>query len=110
MNRYQLVVVSRPSRDLLSLDEVARRSGVHAQLIQRFVALSLVDARRDEFGRLWFDARAPATIARAQRLRIGLGLNYAALGLVLDLLDRIEHLEAALHSSGRPGKEHSPWT
>lgn len=94
----------------MSLDEVARRSGVHAQLIQRFVALGLVEARRDEAGRLWFDARAPATIARAQRLRAGLGLNYAALGLVLNLLDRIEHLEATLRSSGRPGKEHSPWT
>jgi hypothetical protein len=103
MNGYQLVVVSRPSDNWLSLDDVARRSGVHAQLIHRFVALSLVDARRDEAGQLWFDARAPATIARAQRLHVGLGLNYAALGLVLDLLDRIEHLEAALRSSGRPG-------
>jgi DNA-binding transcriptional MerR regulator len=110
MTGYQLVIVSRSSGDRLSLDDVARRSGVHAQLIRRFVTLSLVDAHRDEAGRLWFDARAPATIARAQRLHAGLGLNYAALGLVLDLLDRIEHLEAALRSSGRPGKEHSSWT
>ncbi|MEA2484637.1 MAG: chaperone modulatory protein CbpM, partial [Thermoleophilaceae bacterium] len=28
-----------------------------------------------------------------QRLRTGLGLNYAAIGLVLDLLDRIDELE-----------------
>ena len=32
-------------------------------------------------------------MARIQRLRSGLGLNYAALGLVLDLLDRIAELE-----------------
>jgi hypothetical protein len=40
-------------------------------------------------------------IARIHRLRAGLGLNYTALGVVLDLLDRIEELEAAL--AGRPG-------
>jgi hypothetical protein len=34
-----------------------------------------------------------AVVARIQRLRNGLGLNYAAIGLVLDLLDRIEELE-----------------
>jgi hypothetical protein len=34
-----------------------------------------------------------AVIARVQRLRTGLGLNYAAIGLVLDLLDRIDELE-----------------
>jgi hypothetical protein len=108
--RYPLIVASRISRGPLSLDEVALLSGVHTQIIHRFVALSVVDASRDEFGRLWFDARAPATIARAQRLHAGLGLNYAALGLVLDLLDRIERLEAALRRSGRTAKENTSWT
>jgi hypothetical protein len=107
---YPLVVVRRPAPGPLSLEDVADLCGVHAQLIHRFVALSVVQAQRDESGRLWFDARTPAAIARAQRLHDGLGLNYAALGLVLDLLDRIEHLEAALRRGGRPGKEHTPWT
>jgi chaperone modulatory protein CbpM len=34
-------------------------------------------------------------IARVQRLRTGFSLNYAAVGLVCDLLDRIAALEAA---------------
>ncbi len=37
------------------------------------------------------------------RLRAGFALNYAAVGLVTDLLDRIAVLEAALRSSRRPG-------
>jgi hypothetical protein len=37
-----------------------------------------------------------ATAARIQRLRAGFSLNYAAVGLVMDLLDRIEELETAL--------------
>jgi len=107
---YTLVAARRVERARLSLDDVAYRSSVHPQLIQRFVALSLVEASRDEAGRLWFDARVPARIARVQRLHTGLGLNYAAIGLVLDLLDRIEQLEAALRRSGHPGKEQTPWT
>jgi hypothetical protein len=107
---YTLVAVHRVDQGRLSLDDVAYRSSVHPQLIQRFVALSLVEAGRDESGRLWFDARAPAVIARVQRLRTGLGLNYAAIGLVLDLLERIEQLEAALRRSGHRAKEQTPWT
>jgi hypothetical protein len=44
-------------------------------------------------GELWFTTSDLAVVARIQRLRNGLGLNYAAIGLVLDLLDRIEELE-----------------
>ena len=108
--RYALVTVRRADSGRLSLEEVSYRCGLHPLVIRRFVALSLVEADRDESGRLWFGPGAPAALARAQRLRTGLGLNYAAIGLVLDLLDRIEQLEAALRRSGHTGKEHTPWT
>ncbi|MDT3445354.1 MULTISPECIES: chaperone modulator CbpM [unclassified Pseudofrankia] len=79
----------------LTLETVASRSGLHPDLVRRFVALSLLEATRDDRGDLWFPPRTLATIARIQRLRASLCLNYAAMGLVLDLLDRIEELEAA---------------
>ncbi|MGW7072753.1 chaperone modulator CbpM [Streptomyces sp. NPDC054855] len=102
--RYALVPVPR-----LSLHAVARRSGLHPDLIRRFVALGLVDAERDGAGNLAFDPAAPAVLARIQRLRSGLCLNYASIGLVLDLLDRISLLEAALR--GRATRsETPPWT
>ncbi|WP_327341540.1 chaperone modulator CbpM [Streptomyces europaeiscabiei] len=102
--RYALVPARR-----LSLDVVARRSGLHPDLIRRFVALGLVDVERDGAGRLVFDPTAPAVLARIQRLRTGLCLNYASIGLVLDLLDRISLLEAALRGRG-PRSETTPWT
>jgi hypothetical protein len=101
--RYPLVASPQPPAHLLSLEEVADRCGMHSQAVSHLVTLSVVDARRDERGRLWFDARAPVLIVRALRLREDLGLNYAALGLVLDLLDRIDDLERALRRSGRSG-------
>jgi len=90
--------MTRPSR--LSLDRFARQAGLHPQLVQKFVALGLLDAERDATGALWFRPAALVTVARVQRLRAGLSLNYAAIGLVLDLLDRIDELEEASRSTG----------
>ncbi|MER5855481.1 chaperone modulator CbpM [Streptomyces sp. NPDC059688] len=104
--RVQYAIVPVPR---LSLQTVARRSGVHPDLIRRFVALGLVEAERDASGRLVFEPTAPAALARVQRLRTGLCLNYASIGLVLDLLDRISMLEAALRRAGTRS-ETPPWT
>jgi chaperone modulatory protein CbpM len=67
----------------LSLEEFAMVTGLHPDLIRRLVALGLIDARRDS---------------------AGFALNYAAIGLVTDLLDRIAVLEAALRGARRPGR------
>ena len=44
--------------------------------------------------RLWFDPSQIAAMARIQRLHRELNLNYASLGLVIDLLDRIARARA----------------
>ncbi|MEV6653155.1 chaperone modulator CbpM [Streptomyces sp. NPDC051219] len=101
---YAIVPVRR-----LSLDVAAGRSGLHPGLVRRFVALGLVDATRDADGRLWFEPTALPTLARIQRLRAGLSLNYASIGLVLDLLDRINELEAALRRSNAGSRSDESW-
>ena len=91
---YALV---RPVR--LDLESFARATGTHPELVTRLVALGLLDAEQDAGGRLCFPPRQVAVMARIQRLRAGFALNYAALGLVLDLLDRLEAAEASLRYS-----------
>jgi chaperone modulatory protein CbpM len=86
------VLARRPG---IQLDAFAARCGLHPDLVRRLVALGLLACRQDAHGGLWLEPSALATVARIQRLRTGLGLNYAAIGLVLDLLDRIEELESA---------------
>jgi chaperone modulatory protein CbpM len=81
----------------LSVEQFGHRSGLHPDLVRRFVALGLLRAERDAAGRLWLRPDQVAAAARIQRLRAGLALNYAAVGLVIDLLDRITELETALH-------------
>ncbi|HEY2724220.1 MAG TPA: chaperone modulator CbpM [Pseudonocardiaceae bacterium] len=95
MARYTL---ARPTR--LSLESFATRAGLHPDTVRRFVALGLLEPTRDARGRLWFAPAQLRTAARIQRLRAGLSVNYAAIGLVMDLLDRIEVLEAAMRRAG----------
>lgn len=100
--RYPLALSER-----LYLDGFAGRCGLHPDLVVRFVALGLLRSSRDAAGQLWFDPGQLATVARIERLRAGLALNYAALGLVLELLDRIDTLETDLRTRPRSAP---PWT
>ncbi|OAN41838.1 chaperone modulator CbpM [Mycolicibacterium iranicum] len=92
MTSPRYVLARRPG---MPLDAFAARCGLHPDMVRRLVALGLLACRRDARGELWLEPSALATVARVQRLRTGLGLNYAAIGLVLDLLDRIDELESA---------------
>ena len=102
MTAPRYVLARRPG---IQLDVFATRCGLHPDMVRRLVALGLVACQKDARGDLWFEPSALVTVARVQRLRTGLGLNYAAIGLVLDLLDRIEELESASRR-----RRTSPWT
>jgi hypothetical protein len=96
--RYPLV--RGPAPALLDDEEFARRCGLHPELVRRFWALGLIPAARHPDGSLWFSPAQVPAVARLQRLHASLPLNYAALGLVCDLLDRITDLETALRVRG----------
>ncbi len=84
--------------------ETGDEAGMHPDVIRKFVALGILDAAADSSKRalVWpgpsrgpgqeFSGCAPA-----------FRLNYAPIGLVTDLLDRISALEAALRQARRPG-------
>lgn len=80
----------------LDLETFARSSGLHPELVARFVTLGLIDAEPDPAGDLWFAPSQLAVARRIQRLRAGLSLNYAGVGVVMELLDRVNQLETAL--------------
>jgi hypothetical protein len=69
---------------LVDIAVLARRAGLHPELVRRLVALGAVDPG---------DWDAAAQLARITRLRRDLGLNYAGAILASQLLARIEELE-----------------
>ena len=94
---------------ILSLETYSRLTGVHPDLVRRLVSLDLLQASLDLEGHLWFDPSQIAVMARIRRLRSGLSLNYSALALVLDLLDRIAELENRRRPEPSP-TEGTSWT
>ena len=98
--------LARPNR--LSLDSYAQVTGIHPELVRRLVALGLLDVTRDAQGRLWFNPSQVKEMARIQRLRMSLNLSYSAIGLVVELLDRIAELEKAQRHMSQQGA--APWT
>jgi hypothetical protein len=83
------LVVANPG---LSVDAFANATGLHPDLVKRLVVLGVLDATRSAAGELRLPPAQLAAAARIQRLRAGFGLNYAALALVMDLLEEIERL------------------
>ena len=88
---------------LLRLDVFSERCGLHPEFVERLVVLGLVEPAARHGDTLLFSVTQIRRVARMQRLRSDLGLNYNALGLVIDLLERIEQLErAATSGAHRP--------
>ena len=106
---------SGPGGNLLDLRSFAAGAGLHPDFVVRLVNLGLIEATpgaapgpgQDATDELWFSPAQLAVAARIQRLRSGLALNYAALGLVMDLLDRVTELETTVRKLQRGGRT---WT
>jgi len=99
--QYQLVLY-RPGLnifmgDLLELGEVARLTGTHPGLVERMVCLGLIEPEV-RIPQLLFPPSTIQRIYRILRLRNDLGINWIGVGLVLDLLDRIDELEQRLEN------------
>jgi DNA-binding transcriptional MerR regulator len=94
--RYHIVhyrYESRPaSKNLLTAEELARLARLHPEMVDRLVEWGLVDPERDRPELLFSEATVPR-IWRIMRLRRDLGINWAGIGVVLDLLDKVEELE-----------------
>jgi DNA-binding transcriptional MerR regulator len=90
--------------ETLSTEEVAARCGLHPALVERLVALGLIEPLEGKSNR--FPPNVTLRLQRALRLRRDLGLSYNGAALVLELLDRIEALEQRLEQCERQPMRH----
>ncbi len=94
--RYYLMLRRPPFQaGLLTPAELARQAGVHPELLARMVDLGLIEPEQCS-PEVLFAPTAVADVCRALRLRNELGINWAGVGLVMDLLERIAQLESEL--------------
>lgn len=100
-SRYQMVIYHEygpNAKPTLSLMELSRLSGVHPSLIEKLGRRSVIEPLETRSGNLRFPISALPRLRRGLRLHRDLNIEWASLGLVLDLLERIDDLEQALAS------------
>lgn len=84
----------------LSIVELAERVGCREHLIERLFRLGVIDESELRSGQPYFGETTVTRVERALRLRRDLRVGHSSLGLVLDLLDRIDTLERRLEQRG----------
>ena len=86
--------------DTLTLGQLCRACGVHADWIISLVEESIIEPQGQDI-RLWRFSGASLVRARsALRLQRDLGVNLAGIALALDLMDELESLRAQMKTQG----------
>jgi chaperone modulatory protein CbpM len=92
-----------PREEAVELTVLARMAGVQTVHVHRYVEFGLLEPKERRptapVPPARFDPTSAARVARAERLRRDLDLNYAGAVLVVELLERISELEARLSRS-----------
>jgi chaperone modulatory protein CbpM len=98
VQQYEIIIsrrhelVSVPS---LTIHELSRLCECQLSVAKRLLAVGLIDPLSAGATPL-FDRSAVARARKALRLKRDLGLNFDAVALVMELLDRIDELERRL--------------
>lgn len=82
-----------PQANLVTLHELACLAGTSIRVIERLVRFDVIEPARTE-PECFFAVDILPRVARVLRIRENLGVSWSSMGLVLDLLERIEILDS----------------
>jgi chaperone modulatory protein CbpM len=103
MNSHDLSLVHTGTvieEDCLTLGQLCRACGVHADWVISLVEESIIEPQGEEI-RVWRFSGASLVRARsALRLQRDLGINLAGIALALDLMEELESLRAQMKITG----------
>lgn len=80
----------------LTCDVVAKTIGARRSLVVRLARQGLIETLEGETSEPLLPRRAVVQLRRMQRLRRDLGVNFSGAAIILDLVKRIEQLNAEL--------------
>jgi chaperone modulatory protein CbpM len=79
---------------LLDMAGLARAAALHPDLVSRLYCLGLFDAATVRFEEPLFSEGTTLRLRRMARLHTDLCIPWSALALIMDLLERVDELEA----------------
>ena len=83
-------------RTEITIVQLCRICSVETDLVERLVEEGIIEPSRREGGTLYFPRSSTRRTQVVLRLRSDLGVNMAGAALAVELLERIERLEARL--------------
>jgi chaperone modulatory protein CbpM len=86
------------SEEPVELAVIARHAGLRIALVRRYLEFGLLEPHPESAETPRYDPRSAARVARAERLRRDLELNFAGAVLACELLERIRELETRRQS------------
>jgi len=86
----------------VTLADLTRTCRVHAEWVMELVEEGVIEPSRPGGPQWRFAATTVVRVQKAQRLQRDLGVNLPGIALALQLLDRIEALEARLRTTAVP--------
>jgi DNA-binding transcriptional MerR regulator len=95
-NFTQELILWRTEHSLLTLVDLANTAGVHPELVEKFVDYGLIEPSAGTGSGPLFPAAAVRRLRCIMRLRGDLGVNLAGVAVILEMSERIEHLQREL--------------
>ena len=86
----------------VTLADLTRTCRVHAEWVMELVEEGIIEPRGPGGPQWVFSATSVVRVQKVQRLQRDLGVNLPGIALALELLDRIEALEARLRTAAMP--------
>ena len=90
------LIVWRTEHSLLTLEELASAAGLSPELVDVFVRYQLVEPTMNTGSFPLFHTSTVDRLQRILRLRQDLGVNLAAVAVILEMIERIEDLQTEL--------------
>ena len=90
------LTVWRTEHSLLTLEDLASAAGLHPELVDVFVRYQLVEPTAHTSSCPLFATSSVERLHRIIRLRHDLGVNLAAVGVILEMTEQIENLRSDL--------------
>ena len=87
------IIVHESRRDFLTLDGLAAATGLHPELIERYIDFGLLEPTGCLEGQRLYGAKAVPRLRTIQRLREDIGVGLAGVAVILDLTDKIRELQ-----------------
>lgn len=108
-DKAQSLVLWRTEHSLLSVEELARATGVQAGTVEVFVRYRLIEPSTNAGFDQLFTTSVIDRLHRIIHLRQDLGVNFAGVAVILEMTERLERMQRELELlRQRSGPENCP--